>query len=504
MYSTDEPQGKFGVSIDKELITVKGRELPPPGIGYRGAGPVTPENGGWLMKKVKVFKPGRPIGTWTYLLVGTDADRDLLKATVGEFAVFMSQDMGINITPKPTLVANVGPAVTDNEPALRATFKQLAAQPHRPEFVLVVLGAKSTVTYNMVKKFADVDFGFPTVCVVQNKLLQSQGQKGYFANVGLKVNLKFGGVNHSIKDIEHMKANKRMFVGYDVTHPTNLGPGAANAPSIVALVASVDGDLAQWPAATWQNPARQEMVEQVFVEHFKGRLKLWQSKNQNRLPDDLVIFRDGVSEGQFTTVLKDELPFIRQACQELYPAERVPRIALIVSVKRHQTRFYPTDPAHAPGKSKSPRQGTVVDRGVTNVRYWDFFLQAHASLQGQYFPGVLMIVFIDQHTCLGTARPAHYTVLLDEIFRPDHGAKAADVLEKLTHDMCYLYGRATKAVSICPPAYYADLACTRARIHKHELFEDDGFSDTSSQQGRRHDAEGRNVHENLKNTMFYI
>ena len=37
--------------------------------------------------------------------------------------------------------------------------------------------------------------------------------------------------------------------------------------------------------------------------------------------------------------------------------------------------------------------------------------------------------------------------------------------------MCYLFGRATKAVSICPPAYYADLVCERARCYLSNLFD---------------------------------
>lgn len=100
-----------------------------------------------------------------------------------------------------------------------------------------------------------------------------------------------------------------------------------------------------------------------------------------------------------------------------------------------------------------PKPGTVVDRGVTEARNWDFFLQSHAAIQG-------------------TARPAHYFVLLDEIFRARY-AKAvprpfqnvADVFEALTQSMCYTYGRATKAVSLCTPAYYADVVCERARCY---------------------------------------
>jgi len=227
------------------------------------------------------------------------------------------------------------------------------------------------------------------------------------------------------------------------------------------------------------------MLDEKLIEAFKRRLRLWWDKNNKQLPQNILIYRDGVSEGQFKTVLDQELPHIRKACQDVYGTKfKQPRMTIVVSVKRHQTRFYPTDPNHIHQKSKSPKEGTVVDRGVTNVRYWDFFLQAHASLQG-------------------TARPAHYTVLLDEIFRADYKDKAAHALESLTHEMCYLYGRATKAVSICPPAYYADLVCTRARLHKAELFEDNG-SVKSGGSGGAAPIQACEVHPNLKNTMYYI
>lgn len=83
------------------------------------------------------------------------------------------------------------------------------------------------------------------------------------------------------------------------------------------------------------------------------------------------------------------------------------------------------------------------------ARNWEFFLQSH-------------------HADKGTARPAHYFVLVNEIFTKELALKcgyhtAADMLEGLTYNMCWLYGRATCAVSIPPPVYYADLACERGR-----------------------------------------
>jgi eukaryotic translation initiation factor 2C len=92
-------------------------------------------------------------------------------------------------------------------------------------------------------------------------------------------------------------------------------------------------------------------------------------------------------------VLEEELPEIRSACVGLYPAslakQGIPRISIIIVGKRHHTRFYPTKVEEA--DNSNPQNGTVVDRGVTEARNWDFFMQAHKAIQG-------------------TARPAHYYV----------------------------------------------------------------------------------------------
>lgn len=96
-------------------------------------------------------------------------------------------------------------------------------------------------------------------------------------------------------------------------------------------------------------------------------------------------------------------------------------------------------------------------------------------------------------------------------------ARAADELEKFTHNLCYLYGRATRAVSICPPAYYADLICTRARSYLSEFFdaaEMQSNDDAESKKGGKGGGGGgggaalsgmnTDVHPKLKNSMYYI
>ncbi|KAM4060420.1 piwi domain-containing protein [Hirsutella rhossiliensis] len=86
---------------------------------------------------------------------------------------------------------------------------------------------------------------------------------------------------------------------------------------------------------------------------------------------------------------------------------------------------------------------------------------------------------------------------------PDNIATAANELESLTYELCYLYGRAIKAVSICPPAYYADIVCERARAYRPEIFEASD-TDSVSTAGKAAPAASRQVHETLKDTIYYI
>ena len=59
----------------------------------------------------------------------------------------------------------------------------------------------------------------------------------------------------------------------------------------------------------------------------------------------------------------------------------------------------------------------------------------------------------------GTSRPTHYHVLYDD------NAFTADGLQQLTYQLCHLFARCTRSVSMPAPAYYAHLVAVRARDH---------------------------------------
>jgi hypothetical protein len=201
-----------------------------------------------------------------------------------------------------------------------------------------------------------------------------------------------------------------------------------------------------------------------------------------------VIFRDGVSEGQYEMVLRDELGDVQKAFKSVYGDKKQPNVTILVGGKRHNTRFFPTTSKDMDGRSNC-FNGTVVDRGITRPIYWDFYLQAQAPLQG-------------------SARSAHYVVIHDEIFRNpslkrEVGPNASDAIQELTHNICYMMGRCTRSISYSTPAFLADRFADRARKYvrayywEHQVVRGKFFPPPPSK-------DVTNLARNLAETMVYI
>jgi eukaryotic translation initiation factor 2C len=478
-----------------------------PNVRYKDGQTAKTSAGSWNMNEVELSTRSRLV-SWTYLLLAPQnsqiawGSEQEFRSTLGAFQSKLRR-VGLDVADyTPGLRYNFNPANVEAE--IDATIHRFVSNPTRPapQLLLVIIPYVDSSIYNRVKFACDVKEGLLNVCTFGPKFAKANDQ--YFANVALKFNLKLGGRNQYLDNVKLgiISEGKTMVVGIDVTHPS---PGSAsNAPSVAGIVASVDQWLGQWPADLQIQQAQQEMVSGLDGL-LKSRLRLWAKKNKGHLPENILIYRDGVSEGQYEIVLDQELPLLRKACKESYPAsdsqKGLPHMSIIIVGKRHNTRFYSVREQDA-DRSSNPQNGTIVDRGVTEALNWDFYLQAHTAIQG-------------------TARPAHYFIVLDEIFRDRKVhyplQNAADALEDLTHNLCYLFGRATKAVSICPPAYYADLVCERARCYLSKLFDGSpgatpggSVSDGGGGGGRgggagpEPDANHVRIHENVRDSMFYI
>ena len=503
---TDSSQRGFEIEIDNRMVAVQGRMLTRPSVLYKNETPAAEAKGGWNLQGRKFKKPvpntnGR-LSKWGCLILQYPRDKSSYDLAITKFQKSL-EACGIETDRPSTDRSEFDPKKRDffhtrNGLNLHGTIKQIC-QPDKPYILLVILPEKNTALYNTIKKLCDQTEGIHTVCVVKSGFLKTT--LTYLANVTLKFNLKLGGINHTlgVVDMGIISKGRTMVVGIDVVHPS---PGSGKA-SVASMVASIDEHLAQWPVdLRVQVREGQEMLDKIDVM-LESRLTLWRKRNKV-YPENILVYRDGVSESQYQQVLDEELARMRGSCAALYDdvGEPRPRFTLIIVGKRHHTRFFP--PAgHPRSDNGNPERGLVVDRGITEARNWDFFLQSHDAIKG-------------------TARPAHYYVLWDEIFtnpdlRSEHdavepGIPPADRLEKLSHSLCYMFSRAAMAVSIPAPVYYADIACTRAGRYLAEpptgsQSTTSGNTELTAAQREHLCAELQakiKVHDDLRDSMFYV
>lgn len=467
----------YGVAADQNMLTCPGRILEAPKVHYADTKTIDVHAGSWNLIQARFPKPVT-IGKWAVLL--------LSMGKRGPFAIDFDEDQvfrniplefrkyGIRIEDydrRSRIMIDLNHDRKTMDQQLKSALDKMSKS--GISLVFALLSSEDRYIYSRLKYFGDVVFGISTQAMVGKKLEGGKGRLGqYLGNIALKVNLRLGGTNHFVNFEQGTLLPTDMLVGIDATHPS---PGSSdNAPTIVAMVASVDSEFSQYPCSLRIQTGKKEMVE-ALTEMMVERLRLYEKKN-GRLPERILVYRDGVSEGQYEMVLTDEKPKLDAALEKIYgKSTRWPKLMILIVGKRHHTRFYPTkqEDCHTSG---NPRPGLVVDRGITMERGWDFFMQPHAGLQG-------------------TTRPAHYVALYSQ------WNLTADQLEQLTHKLCYCWGRATKAVSLCPPAYWADVAAERGRAYLHTSFND---ASSSSDFEARTAEWTRDVHGNLAELMFYV
>jgi hypothetical protein len=481
------------------LATAQGRILTQPKVKYDGV-MVRLKPGKWNLAHVGGYSRQGQKAVWGILPIGEfswynnqypEMYKELRRLmTRREFDFAGNQNLDDCCLLPPPLTPNTTTETRGKE--LADHFEWLKRKGYNLLFVL--LPNKGAELYHAIKTATDITVGIHTVCMVESKVGNKSGNdkrlfdSQFFDNILLKANLKQGGVNHELDFPTSTVLSKfgAMVLGLDVTHSPPAAKKADTPPSIIGMVANADKRLAQWPATiAFQQRENQEIVTSVqsFETLLGPHLDRYYGLNKE-YPAALILYRDGVSEGQYSQVASNEYEGIRAICATKYGSKNQgpPMISIIIVGKRHHTRFYPSAADHADSKGNTV-PGTVVDRSITSQFLWEFYLQAHEAIQG-------------------TARPAHYVVVADEFFRSTFEKaenrpipkdeppykNAADVLEAFTHALSYALGRSTRSIGVCTPARLADKVCDRARCYT--------AAGLTQEQIR--------IADNLKDSMFYI
>ncbi|KAK5974904.1 Piwi domain-containing protein [Trichostrongylus colubriformis] len=389
------------VKIYNRTMRSVAQRLYPPAIIYGGSMKVQPNHHGemqWRLGAREQFVEAANLhGKWTFIIFDGCVRKNDVESFIEAFSRYSSQH-GVQLSTRDAEVRETSSEIDQNVDSL---MKHLSGT---SKFVMFTTKIKLDPVHNLMKRL-EAQYGLVTQHVSSQTLNKAIGQKGAFlvlGNLCLKLNLKLGGVNHHLRVSDQFSSSNpslrnidaclfpktRMFVGFDISHagPQSFADRqmkkAQSEPTVVGMAYTV-GEPTKMRGCYWMQEPRLNSISDISA-HFTVALKMF-LKDTNSLPLDIVVFRGGVSEGEFKKVAA-EMEEMQKAFVEVNPLYRhgmySPSLTCLVVQTNSNYRIVPTkiDP-HARPMDQNVPSGTVVDDAM-HPAYNEFLLVPQKALQG--------------------------------------------------------------------------------------------------------------------------
>jgi len=395
----------WNLELDKDLLSTEGRELPNEKIVFGSKTIVANDQADWGREATRE-RVISAVGINQWLVLFTK--RDQQKAM--DFVQTMKQccpQMGIQCNDPHTF------CLRDDrtESYLRSIRENLNPQ---IQMVVCIFPTSRDDRYAAVKKLCCVDSPVPSQCINARTISQANKLRSVTQKVALQINVKLGGelwaLNIPMKNV--------MIIGIDVYHDSSKG-----SRSIGGFVASTNKTFTRWYSRCCFQMPGQELIDGLKV-CFTSALKKYHDDN-HCLPEKIIVFRDGVGDGQMQVVANYEVQQLRE-CFPLLGASYEPKLCVVVVQKRISQRLF----SAKNNQLENPKPGSVLDHTITRREWFDFFL-------------------VSQHVRQGTVTPTHYVVVHDDTgMMPDH-------IQRLSYKLTHLYYNWPGTIRVPAPCQYA-------------------------------------------------
>ncbi|XP_052219954.1 piwi-like protein 1 [Dreissena polymorpha] len=299
-----------------------------------------------------------------------------------------------------------------NDSYLSAIRQNLTPQ---TQMVMCIVPTNKKDRYDAIKKLCCVEHPVPSQVIVSRTLSKKQMMMSVATKVAIQLNCKMGGEIWSLE----IPLKNMMVVGIDTYHDS-----AKKGRSVGGVIASMNPALTRYYSRCTFQHTFQELQDGLKV-CFKGALEKYHEVNKC-LPERIVVYRDGVGDGQLSAVYDHELPQMLEAFKAVGGHNYTPRVAMVIVKKRINSRFF----ARAGQGVGNPPPGTVIDNTVTKPEWYDFFVVSQSVRQG-------------------TVTPTHYNIIHDTtVLKPDH-------MQRLTYKLCHLYYNWPGTIRVPAPCQYA-------------------------------------------------
>ncbi|GAB1865325.1 Piwi-like protein 1 [Camponotus japonicus] len=287
------------------------------------------------------------------------------------------------------------------------------------ELIVIVFPTNRTDRYSAIKKLCCVQRAVSSQVIISKTIAKPPKLKSVTEKIALQINCKLGGALWTV----NMPLKNCMVCGIDVYH---AGVGGGAKKSVAGFVASLDTQLSKWHSRICMQASKQELVDMLQV-CLTSAINAYQ-KHNGCSPERIIIYRDGVGDGDLDYVEKYEVKQLMMTFNRIEPNYK-PQLSVIIVQKRINTRLFIRDRGNSRGL-ENPAAGTIVDSYITRRNYYDFYL-------------------VPQSVRQGTVTPTHYVVIHDS------SNMETDHMQRLTYKLCHLYYNWPGTIRVPAPCQYA-------------------------------------------------
>ncbi|XP_041982210.1 piwi-like protein Ago3 [Aricia agestis] len=397
----------WGLSIAPETINITGRTLPPEPIHFGN--------------NVKV--PGKPNAEWNsdvtrnavlqavdilrWVILYTDRDKNVTNNFVDTLKRCCGP-MGINVA-QPNMIR----LPNDRTDSYVTSLKRCIVS--ELQLVVCICSTSRDDRYAAIKKICCAENPVPSQVINARTIMNPQKIRAITQKILLQINVKLGGTLWSIS----IPFKTAMVIGIDSYHDASR-----KKRSVCSFIASYNHTMTQWYSKAVFQEKGQEIVDGLktcLVDSLNHYLRV-----NGRLPDRIIMYRDGVGDGQLKTIQQYEIPQMR-VCFSIVNEQYSPTLTYVVVQKRINSRIFLKA---GRGNYENPPPGTIVDHAITRRDWYDFLL-------------------VSQKVNQGTVTPTHYVVVHDD------SGMTPDQCQRLTYKMCYLYYNWPGTIRVPAPCQYA-------------------------------------------------
>uniref|UniRef100_A0A8C8Z0L4 Piwi-like protein 2 n=1 Tax=Prolemur simus TaxID=1328070 RepID=A0A8C8Z0L4_PROSS len=341
---------RWGLYLQKDVHKIEGRVLPMERINLRNTSFITSQELNWIKEITRDLSILTiPMHFWAlfYPKRAMDQARELvnmLEKIAGPIGMRMSPPAWVEL--KDDRI----------ETYIRTIQSMLGVEGKIQMVVCIIMGTRDDL-YGAIKKLCCVQSPVPSQVINVRTIGQPTRLRSVAQKILLQINCKLGGELWGVD----IPLKQLMVIGMDVYHDPSRGMR-----SVVGFVASINLTLTKWYSRVVFQMPHQEIVDSLKL-CLVGSLKKFYEVN-HCLPEKIVVYRDGVSDGQLKTVANYEIPQL-QKCFEAFENYQ-PKMVVFVVQKKISTNLYLAATEHF----VTPSPGTVVDHTITSCEWLTFKL----------------------------------------------------------------------------------------------------------------------------------